>query len=589
MPTPTPTDLMRQAIAHAQAGRSGEAIAAVRQALATEPENAAANGLLGTLLHASGRAGEALQHLERAHAAAPDEPRMAYQLGAVLASAGQSARGVSLMRRALDLSPQWVQGINGLASVLYGLGDYDGAETTWRRSLTIQPGQPEALCGLGGLLIVTGRPSEAAALFREAARLHPANVDVLGKLVSALNYAEDATPEELVAAHKAWGRAIGAGPTWDPPNGRDPERPLRIGFLSPDLYDHSCAYFLRPILANRERGAFEACCYSTAGRTDWMTAQLRANTDLWRDAASLSGPALVKAIRDDRIDILLELAGHTALGPLAALRDRAAPIQATYLGYPNTTGLPTMNARLVDAITDPPGAEEWHTERLARLPGCFLCYSPPERAPAVRPGADTDPDAIVFGSFNSIRKLSPGVVRAWARTLVQTPGSRLLLKTRGLSAPVARRSLLNQFATFGIGADRVELADMVPTKPDHLAWYNRVDVGLDTFPYNGTTTTCEALWMGVPVVSLAGVVHAGRVGASLLTAAGLPEFIAATEDEYIAQAAGLARDKPRLAALRDGMRERLSASPLLDGPSHARGFYGVLRELWRRWCAGDPR
>ncbi len=253
-PASTPSDLLRDAIGQAQAGRLPDAIATVRNILSAEPTHAAANGLMGTLLHASGRGAEAVPFLERAHSAAPDEPRMAYQLGAILSSTGQIHRGIALMRRAIDLSPGWTQGLNGLANTLYGAGDYEGAEAAWRQSLAVQPGQADTLCGLGGLMIVSGRPFQAIDFFREAARAHPASAEVLGKLVSALNYDQAATPQEIGAAHAAWGRALSPGAPWRAPNSREPERRLRIGLLPPDLYDHSCPHFPTPIPRHPSKG-----------------------------------------------------------------------------------------------------------------------------------------------------------------------------------------------------------------------------------------------------------------------------------------------------------------------------------------------
>lgn len=587
---PGTEELIKEAIGHAQAGRLPEAIACAGRAVAADPGHAGASGLMGTLLHAAGRAGEAVPHLERAHAAAPGDARLAYQLGAVLMGVGQSGRGLQMMARAVDLEPAWVQAMNGLATALYGAGDFDRADEMYRRSLATKPGQPEAMCGLAGLMIVGGRVREAVDLFREAGRQHPGSAEVMGKLLSALNYADDATPEEMLAAHRRWGELVsGAGVSGDGrafANSRDPERKLRIGLLSPDLYDHSCAYFLRPLIRNRDRSRYEVVCYAAGGRADWMTDQLRAGVDSWREVGGVPEQRLVDTIRADGVDVLIELAGHTALGPLAALRRRAAPVQATYLGYPNTTGLSTIDYRIVDEITDPPGAEAWHTERLVRLPGCFLCYSPSEHAPPVTPAPCAATGRVTFGSFNSIRKIGPATIDLWSRVLSAVPGSRLLLKTRGLGVAYARRALLSAFAERGIAAERIEMLDMVPSKPDHMGWYGRVDIGLDTFPYNGTTTTCEALWMGVPVVSLRGGVHAARVGASLLSAAGMPEFVAGSPEEYARIAARLAAGVPLLASTRAGMREALRGSVLLDGAAHAGRFFDAVRVMWRAWCAG---
>jgi protein O-GlcNAc transferase len=575
-----PGPSLARAAALAQQGQLAGAMEELSRVLAAAPDDAGAHAMMGTLLHATGRSAQAVTHLEHAYAIAPKEPRVPYQLGAVLLSMGHAARGVGLMREAVALDPAWVQGMNGLANALYATADLDGAAAMYRQSLWASPGQADAMCGLAGVMIVGGRPEEAAALFREAARLHPANADVLGKLVSVLNYAPDAAPEESLTAHAAWGRAIGPGaPLPARPTG-GPDRMLRVGLLSPDLYDHSCAYFLRPVLAQRDAAAFQTVCYSTSGRSDWMTEQLRARADVWRDVAGMPASRVADTIRADHVDVLIELSGHTALGPLAALRNRAAPVQATYLGYPNTTGLPTIDWRIVDATTDPDGAERWHTERLMRLTRCFLCYSAPDHAPPIA----SPLGGITFGSFNSIRKLNAEVIRVWAAAMNAVPGSRLLLKTRGLGTAFARRNLTEGFARHGIGADRLDLHDTVPNKADHLAWYGRVDVGLDTFPYNGTTTTCEALWMGVPVVSMSGRAHASRVGLSLLHAAGLPELATGDEAGFVRTATALANDAPRRAELRATMRARLSASELMDAAAHGRGFWGAVREMWRRHC-----
>ncbi|MFN0131087.1 MAG: tetratricopeptide repeat protein [Phycisphaerales bacterium] len=606
-------DAIRQAVALAQTGKVADAIGALSAALATAPASAPgqaeARGLLGTLLHAAGRTADAIESLQRAHSLAPAHARIAYQLGVMLVGIGRLTEGISAMRRAVDAEPNWTLAWTGLARTVSGTGDLAEADRLYRRALTTKPDDAEALCGLGGLLITSGRPAEAVEHFRAAGRAAPTSADVLGKLLSALNYADDATPEETFDAHRRWGEATMASakpsPAFDNP--REPNKRLRVGLLSPDLYDHSCAYFLLPILERHDRAAFEYVCYSTAGRADAMTARLRALAEHWREAAGWPGAKLVQAIRDDRIDVLIELSAHTAGGPLAALKDRAAPVQATYLGYPNTTGLPTIDARFVDSRTDPPGhgtgdgADRFNTERLIRLDPCFLCYSPPTHAPPIAPlpsaalaGASSTNAAgnhgraggITFASFNSIRKLSPSTLRAWSRVLRETPGSRLLIKTRGLGIPWARDNIATQFAAHGIGPDRLDLMDLLPDKASHLGVYARADIGLDTFPYNGTTTTCEALWMGVPVVTIEGTTHAGRVGASVLAAAGLGDLVARDESEFVAIARGLAHDRARLAALRATMRERLTASALFDAPAFARRFEASIRELWRGWCAG---
>jgi protein O-GlcNAc transferase len=579
---------IQQAVTHAQGGRFEDAIRLMESAVQEHPANAHGLGLLGTLLSNAGRHAEAVAHLRKAHELAPQAGHIAYYLGVALVSTDKPLEGLPYMQKAVDLNGSWMPALLGFAQALRGVGDFDRSEAVYRRALSLDPKNPEINGALAAMLIVSGRVAEAVEILRRSALQHPTDVAVFARLTSALNYAGDATPEEVFEAHEHWGRLVmaqGSQPfRFD--NARDPEKRLRVGFLSTDLWEHSCAYFLRPILRGRDPAKVEYICYSAGGTPDWMTAELKAAADGWHDVASLDHAALVTRLRDDRLDILVELNGHTANGPLAALRNRAAPVQATYLGYPNTTGLPTIDYRIVDSLTDPGRADQWCTEKLVRLDGCFLCYSPPPTPPGGEPTAPARrPDTpITFGTFNSIRKLGPEVVKLWSRILLEVPTSRLLIKTRGIGTPAARRNFHTAFAAEGVEASRVELLDGIPDKFEHLATYARVDVGLDTFPYNGTTTTCEAMWMGVPVVALEGNMHAGRVGASLLHAVGLPDLVARTQDDYVAIATTLPRDAAHLATLKISLRDRMGRSILCDAHGFAVRFESALRTLWHDWC-----
>ena len=583
-------------------------MATLRVVLDESPQQPDANWIMGTLLASSGQLQGGIQHLERAVRNAPENAQMAYQLGALYSAAGQFNPSVQMMQRAVQLAPTWHVALNGLATAMYAAGYYDDADKLYRRSIEANPNQVEAAMGLAGMLMVGGRPQEAVTLFRRAAQAWPGNPQVIGKLASALNYAHDADPQELAMAHRIWGQAVMAplkdesAPAFE--NARDPERPIVVGLLSPDLFDHSVAYFLRSFLESRERERVKVVVYNISPRADAMTVALKGSADAWHDYAGRPEEEIATLIRTDGVDILLELAGHTSGNSLMILRRRCAPVQATYIGYPNTTGLPTIDYRIVDAITDPPSSDALNTEKLIRLDGCFLCYTPPAGAPAVTAppclgeiaqkageGWDTgwfmDDRPVTFGSFNSIRKIGPATVDLWAKVLNAVPGSRLLLKTRGIGTPYAQRNLGQQFVAAGIDPQRIGMTETVEDKREHWGWYNRVDIALDTTPYNGTTTTCEALWMGVPVVTLEGSLHAGRVGASLLTAAGLKDHIARDHDGFVRIASALAADKTALAKLRAGMRDRLSGSQLCDRPAYARRMETALRGMWREWCSGN--
>jgi predicted O-linked N-acetylglucosamine transferase (SPINDLY family) len=403
-------------------------------------------------------------------------------------------------------------------------------------------------------------------------------VDLLQTLVVAQEYTDSVTPEGRMAATKALARVL--APAAPPrPRPDHPDRPLRVAYLSPDFREHSVAYFFESVLAQRDDRIRHAC-YALAPGADALTARLRAAADEWCDAAGLTDESLAARLRADRTDILVDLAGFTAGGRPGLLARRIAPVQINYLGWAATTGLPTMDWRLVDSHTDPAGAEAFATERLFRLDPCFLCYRPPEQAPLPAPREGP----VCFGSFNALAKVSPGVIAAWSELLGRVPGSRLLLKAGALSDPATAALTRGAFERAGVEPSRLEVLPWASGVAAHLQEYRRVDIALDPFPYNGTTTTCEALWMGVPAVTLVGRSHAGRVGVSLLSNTGLPDLIARDPSEYVSIAAALAADPARRAALRSGLREHMK--PLCDAPAFARRLAGALREIWIAACAG---
>jgi protein O-GlcNAc transferase len=367
---------------------------------------------------------------------------------------------------------------------------------------------------------------------------------------------------------------------------KNPDKRLRIGYVSADLRSHSVAFFLESILAARNQREFEVLCYSNSVAADTTTARLRALVDGWRDIAGLDDEQAAALIRSDAIDILVDLAGHTKANRLPLFTRKPAPIQITYLGYPDTTGIEAIDYRLTDEWADPPGqTEHLHSEQLVRLPDGFLCYQPPSSCPPVGPLPLLLSGRVTFGSFNNLAKVSPTVIGYWAAILAAVPGSRLLLKSKALADSGTRKYIHQQFCAHGIEAGRVELVGWTPARVDHMALYSEVDVALDTFPYHGATTTCEALWMGVPVVTLAGPVHVSRVGVSLLHAAGLAELIAESPQEYARKAAELVADTGRLAALRGDLRERLRASRLTDAQRITASIEVAYRDMWRRFCA----
>jgi predicted O-linked N-acetylglucosamine transferase (SPINDLY family) len=445
--------------------------------------------------------------------------------------------------------------------VLIDLGNSDEAQQTFERALALEPDMLEARYGLGSgaLLNLCYRPEVSAAA--------------------------------LFDAHRRWGDALIAQQADTSPvfaNTRDPERRLRIGYVSPDFHQHSTNHYFGPLLAHHDRQAFEIFLYGEVREPDAVTKHFQELAPHWRSTVGLGDAELRRQVLADRIDILIDLAGHTGSTRLAAFAVKPAPVTATWLGYPGTTGLSTIDYRLTDAHADPPGiAEQQHTEKLLRMPHCFLCYGPPSGLPPVAPSPALSRGAITFGSFNNLAKITPTVLETWAEILRGVPGSRLLMKGKLLADPLIRRRITDVFAAGGIESDRLDLRGLIPDAIDHLSLYREVDIGLDPFPYNGTTTTSEAMWMGVPVVTLIGDHHVARVGLSLLIEVGLGHLAALDRTDYVRIATELAQAPDTLNTLRLSLRDRFRASPHGDAPGFARDFETALRGAWRRWCEGE--
>jgi predicted O-linked N-acetylglucosamine transferase (SPINDLY family) len=401
-------------------------------------------------------------------------------------------------------------------------------------------------------------------------------------------YLPSTTEAELLAAGRSWQERHGAFPLPAPssfPNDRTSDRPLRIGYLSPDFRRHSVSFFFEPLLAAHDRSRVQVTCYADLPNPDEVSRRLQGLADRWCNVTPLSHQQLADRIREDGIDILVDLAGHTAGNRLPVFAQKPAPIQVSWLGYPGTTGLDAIDARLTDDIADPPGeADRCHSERLVRLPDGFLCYSPPEDAPSVTPLPAISAGHITFGSFNNPAKITHEAIRAWAAILNNLPNARLLLKGKAFADATTCRRFRRLFAACGIDANRLTTMGMTQSSREHLDLYGQVDIALDTFPYNGTTTTCEALWMGVPVVTLKGKRHAARVGASILHRLELDHLTASSQDDYVAKALTLAGDTAALQALRAGLRERMQRSPLCAPRPFAAAVEDAYRTLWQQWC-----
>jgi len=385
--------------------------------------------------------------------------------------------------------------------------------------------------------------------------------------------------------HQRWNRQFS-----DPvkefvrPQANDPTaaRRLRIGYVSPDFRDHPVGRYLLPLLERHDREQFEILCYSGVARPDWLTGRLRALAGGWRTTLGISDARLAEMIREDRVDILVDLALHTLENRLPVFAHRPAPVQVTWLGYPGSPGLPSIGYRLTDAWMDPPGqGTASSVEEPVRLPGCWCCYDPLGESPEISqlPAASTG--RLTFGSLNHFAKVHEGVLALWRRVLDAISGSRLVMFC---PAESARERVRAFFGARGIAAERVELVGHLP-RWEYLRLYQRIDIGLDPLPCNGMTTTCDAVWMGVPVLTLPGEMPVSRAGLSLLSTIGLAKLVAQSEEDYVRLAVELAADLPRLAHLRTTLRPRMQASPLMDAPRFARNIEAAYRKMWQAWCA----
>jgi protein O-GlcNAc transferase len=541
----------------------------------------------GQLL-ARGDVAAALPLLEEAAALAPGEAAIWAHLGMARAGAGDGDGAEAALRKATELNDSLAEAHAMLGMLLSARQRIAEAEPALRRAVALAPGRSDVVYALTRALTETGRADEAITILRRAIAANAADPLLQSKLCMMLNYTP-ASAAEIFQEHARFGAMLPAPATQAPAPALavdDPDRPLRIGYVSADLREHSVPYFLEPILERHDRSAAAVYMYQLAPGDETVTPRLKALCDRWRVSFPSSDEQLTAQIAHDRIDILVELGGHTSGNRLSAMARRPAPIQVTYLGYPNTTGLRAIDYRLVDDLTDPsPEADALAVERLVRLPGCFVCYGPPRGAPEPAPPPVERTGSITFGSFNSLAKLSAPTVALWSRLLMSIPGSRLALKGKALGEAVISEQFRCRFAAQGLDPSRLILLSHTPSTREHLEAYAQVDIALDPFPYNGTTTTCEALWMGIPVVTLLGDRHAARVGVSLLNAAGLPELIAGNEAAYLDRGRALAASPGDLARMRRSLRGRVRGSILCDAGRFTTNLEAAYRQMWREWCA----
>ena len=617
---PSPTEsLFQLALAHHRAGRLQQAQALYRQVLKLEPRHADALNLSGTAAGQMGNHTEAVDRINEALAIHPRDVGYRQNLGLALQALGRFDEAVANYQRALQLEPNHAAIHNSLGSALLALADVEPAIACFRRALALQPEYVEAWYNLGKALEAQPSFDEAAASYETALRLRPDyaeahnnlgyvyqrqgrldkagkhfqrafalhlnNVETYSNYLMFRQYTADYSPRESLADHRAF------ADRFETPlrvrwrrfdNTRDPARRLRIGFVSGDFRRHPVAYFLEGVLARLDRRQLHITLYSTNPQTDALTERLRRDC-VWVDLTPYADDAAAQRIRDDGIDILVDLSGHTAHNRLLVFARKCAPVQVSWLGYWATTGLRAMDYFLCGPHEIPDAERDCFVERPWPLPHTRLCFTPPAAVVAVNALPALAGPGVTFGCFNNPIKMGDAVVALWARILREVSSSRLLLKAQLFADARECDNVRARFAAHGIESGQL-LLDGFSSRDDYLAAYHRVDIALDPFPFTGATTSLEGVWMGVPFITRRGGALVGRQGESILRNLALSDWIAADEDSYVAIARQKARDLAGLAQLRGGLRARLLGSPLCDAPRFARDLEAALRGMWREYC-----
>lgn len=571
---------------HRQRGDAAAAIACFREALARMPRYAPAHLAWGDLLYSQGDLPAAADHYRQA-VDIQDDPGSRMRLAMTLDGMGHHQRAIELYGAIGAAHPDYPGLQANLGQALRKIGRFDEAIACLQKAIALAPGDPIPHNGLGNCLSMRGLPAEAIESFRRALAADPGYATAHSNLLLNMNYLEreqeNIYAESLRFDAQQARNLTGAGPSFA--NAKEADRKLRIGYVSGDFRSHSVAYFLLPLLEAHDRDRFEVCCYSTNSRRDEVTEKFESLADHWVVIRGMSDDMAAERIRRDAIDILVDLSGHTSDNRLLVFARQPAPVQVSWLGYPNTTGLRAMNYRITDVVADPCDgeADRYYTERLIRIPDGFCCFRDDPRSGPVQSPPQERYGYVTFGSFNMLAKVTPEVVGAWSDILRAVPESRLLLKASSLGDDKTKATIGDRFAAHDIDRQRVELMGLAP-KEEHYRLYARIDIALDTFPYNGTTTTCEALWMGVPVITLSGRHHAGRVGASILQQLDLGEFVAHDRTAYVSLATQLASDGARRSLLRRSLRGRMSDSVLMNAAAFATRMERAYRQAWCDWC-----
>jgi protein O-GlcNAc transferase len=600
MPKPLPpaiVDAVNAANDLVKAGRPEHARDKMLPLIARYPDDPYIRGVLSNALFRLGQIDAAYFHTKHILKVSKDDEYSIAAACDLLPRLRRMDEAITTLEEAIRKHPHWQTARQTLGGLYLVSDRLIEAQEQFEHVLNSDPTSRSTRLSLAACLASRGQSDRAILMYRELCFDPPIEQNMLEAFAFFLNSVANTTPQEVFQTHVRLGTLFAENATelkLPFPATDDPNRPLKVAFVTHDFNQHSVSYFLAPLLKHLSRPGLRVAVYFTSPHSDEVTKRLSALVDEYNHVPAIASRQLAERMHRDQIDIAIDLNGWTTGHRLHAFQMRTAPVQITYLGYANTTALPNMDVRLVDAITDPEPMQALATERLIHLEPCFLCYEPPSsnsinlpadwRIPAKPPIDPAHPRPIVFGSMNNISKLSTPVLQAWSKLLARIPNSTLRIKGRGLKQTGSQQVLIERLTSAGIDPARVTLQPQTESVQTHLEQYQHIDIALDTFPYNGTTTTCEALFTSTPVITLTGDRHASRVSASLLSAAGLPELVASSTDEYINLAANLAQDPNRLTHYHHTLHTQLLASPLCDHQRFSDMFAAKLRQIWHQRC-----
>ena len=566
-------------------GKLNEAEASFKKAILLKPDYAGAHNNFGAVLQELKKLNEAEESFKKAILLKPDYAEAYYNLGITYKELDRLNEAEESFKKAILLKPNYAEAHSNLGITYKELGRLNEAEESFKKAILLKPDYAEAYSDLGITRHELGRLNEAEECFRKAIEINAKYSNAHNNRNLCLNYSSLWSPLFVYKQHLEFEKQFGRSKvehTFNKFFKKNSNERLRIGYVSADFKIHSVGFFFEPLLKNHNSRAVETFCYYNNTVVDTTTKRLMIACDHWRSIFGTSDQDVIKLIKNDKIDILVDLSGHTAGNRLLVFTKKSAPVQVTWLGYPNTTGLSTIDYRLTDIIADPIGeADELHSETLLRLPNGFQCYQGNDDIRIDTKLPQKGDKQITFGSFNNLSKITPIVIKTWSKILHSVPTSRLVLKLQKLNNNTSYYHDL--FIQEGISKERIKFYQPSSSIEKHLSLYNTIDIGLDPFPYNGATTTCEALWMGVPVITLLGNCHVGRVGASILTNIDLEDFIAHDINGYIELAVEMSANLKYLMEIKTGLRERMKKAPLCDGLSFAKDFEAIYQDMWSEY------